>query len=65
MLHQAGGGVGREHTGSQGEVSVDDSSELSQARVSDGRVKTGPEHPQEDGSWRGESYRQLCPPGKL
>lgn len=45
VFYKAGDGVSREHTGSQGEVCVDDSSELSVARVSDGRVKTGPEHP--------------------
>ena len=52
VLHKAGDGVGREHTGSQGEVGVDHCCELSEARISDGRVKTGPEHPQEDGSCR-------------
>lgn len=50
VLHQAGDGVRREHTGGQGEVGVDHRGELSDTRVSDGRVKTGPEHPQEDGS---------------
>lgn len=50
MLHEAGDGVGGHHTGSQGEVGVDHCSELCVAWVSDGRVKTGPEHPQEDGS---------------
>ncbi len=53
VLHEAGDGVGGEHTGSQGEVGVDHRCELTDARVSDGRVKTGPEHPQEDGSCRG------------
>lgn len=55
VLHQTGDGVGREHTGSQGEVGVDDCSELTDACLSDGRVKTGPEHPQEDSSCRRES----------
>lgn len=52
VLHEAGDGVGREHTGSQGEVGVDHCCELSVARISDGRVKTGPEHPQEHSSYR-------------
>lgn len=52
VLHQAGDGVGREHAGGQGEVGVDHCGELREARVGDGRVKTGPEHPQEDSPWR-------------
>lgn len=54
VLHQAGDGIGREHAGGQGEVGVDHCSELSVAQrwFSDGWVKAGPEHPQEDGSCR-------------
>lgn len=59
MLHQAGDGVRREHTGGQGEVRVDHGCELSVARVSDGRVKTGPEHPQEDGSCKTSGIKKL------
>lgn len=55
VLNQAGHGVGREHACSQGHVGVDDRGQLSEAWVSDGGVKTGPEHPQKDGSCRQES----------
>lgn len=52
VLHQAGDGVGGERAGGQGEVGVDDGGELQRAGRGDGRVETGPEHPQEDGSCR-------------
>lgn len=54
VLHEAGDGVGREHTCSQREVGVDHCCELRDAWLGDGRVKTGPEHPQEDSSCRRE-----------
>lgn len=54
MLHQTGQGIGREHACSQGQICVDDCCELSEAGVSDGWVKTGPEHPQKDRSCRWE-----------
>lgn len=57
MLHQAGHGVRREHAGSQRQVGVDHCSELNNARLSYGRVKTGPEHPEEDGSCSEEFTR--------
>lgn len=54
VLHQAGHGIGREHACSQGQIGVDDCCELSEAGVSDGWVKTGPEHPQKDRPCRWE-----------
>lgn len=59
VLHEAGDGVGREDARGQGEVGVDHRGELKLGRVSDGRVKAGPEHPQEDGSWRDETGKIL------
>lgn len=52
VFHKAGNSVGGENTGSQGEVGIDYCSELSETWVSDGRVKTGPEHPEENCSCR-------------
>lgn len=47
LLRHAGDGHGGEDRGSQSNVSVDGCSVLSIAVVSDGRVETWPEHPQE------------------
>lgn len=55
VLHQTGHGIGREYACSQGQIGVDDCGELSEAGVSDGWVKTGPEHPQKDRSCRWEN----------
>lgn len=47
LLTHTGDGESGKNTGSEGKVSVDDCSMLSSTVVCDGRVKTGPEHPQE------------------
>lgn len=47
LLRHAGDGHGGENRGSKSKVSVDGRSVLSVAVVGDGRVETGPEHPEE------------------
>lgn len=59
MLNQTGGGVGGQSARGQGEVGVGDGHELRHPFVSNGRVETWPEHPQEDRTCKDQTIHLL------
>lgn len=65
LLRHAGDGHRCENGGGQGEVGVDGRSVLSVTVVRDGRVETGPEHPQEQRTWEARHSQSALKQEKL